>query len=93
LKTKKLNSFSDTFARMYFWRTQQQQEIDFVEEKDGNISVFEFKWKDKKTKFPQKFLDTYNADGCVKRYIQNEQTRQTNKHTHTTSIQTTDNGP
>ncbi|MFV0266961.1 MAG: ATP-binding protein [Draconibacterium sp.] len=31
----KQNIYKDTFARTYFWRTQQQQEIDFVEEKDG----------------------------------------------------------
>ena len=28
------NIVTDTFARMYFWRIKQQQEIDFVEEKD-----------------------------------------------------------
>jgi predicted AAA+ superfamily ATPase len=50
---------------MYFWRTQQQQEIDFVEEKDGDITAFEFKWKNRKTKFPQKFIDTYNANGFI----------------------------
>ena len=62
---RKQNIYKDTFARMYFWRTQQQQEIDFVEEKEGEISAFEFKWKEKKTKLPQKFLDTYNAKGYV----------------------------
>jgi len=61
----KQNIYKDTFARIYFWRTQQQQEIDFVEEKDGGITAFEFKWKDKKTKFPQKFLDAYHANGFV----------------------------
>ena len=61
----KQNIYKDTFARIYFWRTQQQQEIDFVEEKEGEITAFEFKWKDKKTKFPQKFLDAYNANGFV----------------------------
>lgn len=61
----KQNTYKDTFARMYFWRTQQQQEIDFVEEKDGGITAFEFKWKNKKAKFPQKFLDAYNAKGFV----------------------------
>ena len=50
---------------MYFWRTQQQQEIDFVEEKDGEITAFEFKRQTKKVKFPQKFLDTYKANGTV----------------------------
>ncbi len=62
---RKQNIYKDTFAKMYFWRTQQQQEIDFVEEKDGNISAFEFKWKDKKTKFPQKFIEAYNANEFV----------------------------
>lgn len=58
---RKQNIYKDTFAKMYFWRTQQQQEIDFIEEKDGDISAFEFKWKNKKTKLPQKFLDAYKA--------------------------------
>ena len=46
---------------MYFWRTKQQQEIDFIEEDNGNIVGFEFKWSNRKVKFPKKFLDTYNA--------------------------------
>ncbi|MBN2728109.1 MAG: ATP-binding protein [Bacteroidales bacterium] len=62
---KKQNLYKDTFARVFFWRTQQQQEIDFVEEKDGEIFAYEFKWKDKKSKFPQKFLDVYNATGTT----------------------------
>ena len=37
---KKQNIYKDTFARMYFWRTKQQQEIDFVEEKNGKIYGF-----------------------------------------------------
>ncbi|MCF8295067.1 MAG: ATP-binding protein [Bacteroidales bacterium] len=61
----KQNSYKNTYARIYFWRTQQQQEINFVEEKKGEITAFEFKWKDKKTKFPQKFLDAYQANGIV----------------------------
>ncbi|MDD4645074.1 MAG: ATP-binding protein [Bacteroidales bacterium] len=61
----KQNIYKDSFAKMYFWRTQQQQEIDFVEEKSGTISGYEFKWSHKKTKFPQKFLDTYHAEGLV----------------------------
>ena len=32
---------------MYFWRTKQQQEIDFVEEVNGEIYAYEFKWKNK----------------------------------------------
>jgi predicted AAA+ superfamily ATPase len=35
---RKQNLYKDTFAKMYFWRTKQQQEIDFVEEKNGQIT-------------------------------------------------------
>lgn len=62
---RKQNIYKDTFSKMYFWRTKQQQEIDFVEENNGKIIGFEFKWKNKKTKFPQKFIDTYKAEGHV----------------------------
>ncbi len=59
---QKQNLYKDTFAKMYFWRTKQQQEIDFVEENSGRITGFEFKWLNKKTKFPQNFMETYNAE-------------------------------
>jgi len=62
---RKQNIYNDTFAKMYFWRTKQQQEIDFVEEKDGSISAYEFKWNKIKTKFPKIFLDTYDTSGVV----------------------------
>ena len=32
---RKQNLYKNTFANMYFWRTKQQQEVDFVEEKDN----------------------------------------------------------
>lgn len=51
------------YSKTYFWRTAQQQEIDWVEEIDGKITAFEFKWKSKKkVKFPQKFIDAYQAE-------------------------------
>jgi len=59
---KKENIYKDTFARMYFWRTKQQQEVDFVEEKDGKIYGYEFKWKAKKVKLPKTFTKTYKAE-------------------------------
>ena len=58
----KQNIYKDTLARMYFWRTKQQQEIDFVEEKDGKIDGFKFKWKAKKVKLPGTFTRTYKAE-------------------------------
>ena len=62
---RKQNLYKDTFAKMYFWRTKQQQEVDYVEEKNGEIAGFEFKWNKKNTKFPQSFLETYKAEGLV----------------------------
>jgi len=62
---RKQNNYKDTFSKMYFWRTKQQQEIDFVEEKDGNIYAFEFKWNNKNAKVPEKFIETYNAKVSV----------------------------
>lgn len=61
----KQNHYKDTFAKMYFWRTTQQQEVDFVEERDGKISGFEFKWNIKQKRLPQNFLKGYKADGKV----------------------------
>lgn len=46
-------------ANMHFWRTTQKQEIDYVEEKNGVLSAFEFKWKKDSFKKPKAFLDAY----------------------------------
>ena len=62
---RKQHLYKDTFAKMYFWRTKQQQEIDLVEEMNGEISAYEFKWKRKNTKFPQRFIDAYRAKGIM----------------------------
>jgi len=45
----------------FFWRTAQQQEIDYVEELEGKFSAFEFKWNTKKasSKFPKTFIANY----------------------------------
>ncbi len=63
---KKQNTYKNTFVRMYFWRTKQQQEVDYVEEKEGKIYGFEFKWKGKsKIKLPDTFVKTYNAKTMI----------------------------
>lgn len=61
----KQNKYKNTFSKMYFWRTVQQQEIDYVEECEGAISAFEFKWSNSKARFPQRFLENYRATGTV----------------------------
>jgi predicted AAA+ superfamily ATPase len=36
--------YENTFANSYFWRTREQQEIDYIEEKGGTLTATEFKW-------------------------------------------------
>lgn len=56
----KRNAYSDSYCNYWFWRTQQQKEIDYIEEEDGKISTFEFKWNPAaKYKYPQQFVEAY----------------------------------
>lgn len=56
----KFNYYNDLYGSKYFWRTTTQQEIDYIEEKDGKISAYEFKWKpNENLKFPKAFLNAY----------------------------------
>lgn len=56
----KRNVYSGCYAQMYFWRTQAQQEIDYVEESDGQLRAYEFKWNPKaKAKVPKAFTEAY----------------------------------
>ncbi len=58
--------YKQSLARIYFWRTKQQQEVDFVEEKSGKIFGYEFKWNKKRnSKLPKTFTETYNAESSV----------------------------
>lgn len=56
----KRNAYSDSYCNYWFWRTQQQKEIDYLEEEDGRISSFEFKWNPAaKYKYPAQFMEAY----------------------------------
>lgn len=55
----KISNYKLFKANYYFWRTYDQKEIDLIEEKDGKLNAYEFKWKNKKVKSPKLFLDTY----------------------------------
>ena len=59
----KANQAAGRRVNSYFWRTTQQQEIDYVEESDGQFTLFEIKWNPKKgnTKFPAVFAEAYDV--------------------------------
>jgi len=46
-------------ANMYFWRTLQQQEIDLMEDRGGELAGYEFKWKSRPGKVPVAFSRAY----------------------------------
>ena len=57
----KMNEYASSFAQSYFWRTKDQSEIDYIEEEDGTMKAFEFKWNPSKsgTKCPSSFASAY----------------------------------
>ncbi len=62
----KRNHYHRIFANRYFWRTTQQQEVDYVEEADGVIRGFEFKWNPKaKARIPGSFVNGYDAQVTI----------------------------
>lgn len=62
IERKKFNSASFRYTNTFFWRTYSQKEVDYVEEKDGRITGYEFKWNSKKLfKAPRDFVNAYQA--------------------------------
>lgn len=53
--------YNETFEKPYFWRTQEQQEIDLILEKDGILNCYEIKYNPKsKAKLTAGFTNKYN---------------------------------
>ena len=63
----KHNHYSRHHCNSYFWRTKEQQEIDYIEESDGRMTAFEMKWNKNKanTRFPKAFLEAYPVNETV----------------------------
>ena len=56
----KHNSYSLFYGKSYFWRTQQQQEVDYLEDIDGILHTFEFKWSEsKRPRLTETFAKNY----------------------------------
>jgi len=53
-------SYKLNYSNKYFWRTTQHQEIDYIEESNGQLTAFEIKWNPKKKViFPKTFINNY----------------------------------
>lgn len=63
----KRKEYTSDYANSWFWRNTNQQEIDYIEEKDGQLNAFELKWNPKrKCSAPLSFRNAYpNASFTV----------------------------
>ena len=63
LERLKSHAIHERVRNLYFWRTYDQAEIDLIEEYDGRLDIYEFKYnpKKKKIKFPLSFTDSYDV--------------------------------
>ena len=59
LERMKKNEYERRFVNTYFWRTYDQKEIDYIEEIDGKLYAYEFKWNDTKGNPPKQFIEAY----------------------------------
>jgi predicted AAA+ superfamily ATPase len=55
----KFLNYAQRRPEFYFWRTYDQQEIDWLEYEDGKLAAFEFKWKEDYAKIPTAFSRAY----------------------------------
>lgn len=55
----KFQEYKRISSNNYFWRTYEQQEVDWVEERDGSLFGYEFKWKESKVKVPTQWKNAY----------------------------------
>jgi predicted AAA+ superfamily ATPase len=59
----RFNHYRSYLANMYFWRTTSRQEIDYIEEHEGLVSAYEFKWNPRsKARIPAGFIEAYQPE-------------------------------
>jgi len=61
---QKYIAYHGLWVNSFFWRTQDQQEIDYVEEQDGIFHAWEFKWNPQaKARLSKSFANAYSHTG------------------------------
>lgn len=56
----KHNAYNAFYGKSYFWRTQQQQEVDYIEDYDSVLHAYEFKWSGtKQPRLTDTFMKNY----------------------------------
>lgn len=57
----KLNNNHKKDCNIYFWRTSEKKEIDYIEEKGGKLYAFEIKWSKGKIGGAREFIEEYES--------------------------------
>ncbi len=58
---RKLLDYNGIIHSSYFWRTYTGAEIDYIEERDGELFAYEFKYKKSNAKIPDSWVNTYKS--------------------------------
>ncbi len=65
LERLKRNEYQKHFCSSYFWRTYTGAELDYIEEYNGELHGYEFKWS-KAAKAPENWTQAYNSEySCI----------------------------
>jgi predicted AAA+ superfamily ATPase len=59
----KRNAYQQRFANYYFWRTYHGSELDLVEEAEGRLMGYEFKWGKRRNAPPSAWMEAYPHAG------------------------------
>ncbi len=62
----KVNQYNRNYANYFFWRTLDQKEVDFVEERGGKLYGYEFKWNTTKKYKPPALFKEYYPESEIK---------------------------
>lgn len=65
----KLLAYRQNYASVYFWRTYTGAELDYIEDREGKLFGFEFKFGNKTEKMPSGWFRAYPKSGyqCINR--------------------------
>jgi predicted AAA+ superfamily ATPase len=58
----KKQTYEGLYSNNYFWRTYNQKEIDWVEERDGRLFAFELKWSPQPHRTPREWREAYHSE-------------------------------
>ena len=63
LERMKIQHYKQLYSNNYFWRIYDKKEIDHIEEREGKLIAYEFKWGSRKVEAPRLWEETNPESG------------------------------